>query len=153
MAEQATVNIAGIAELRNIFFRLGVNLQQHEELLEELANFAMFKIKKRTSAGKDVDGQFFQPYTDKYKLFRQKNKRPTNKVDLFFTGSMLSAMTSEIELGEAILYFLNTEDKFGGKNPLKAFYLNQNRNFFALSNEDIQGLVNIVEDFINNIIR
>lgn len=152
MAE-SPYDITGLVELRDLFFRFGIALQDHDDLLEELANFAMFRIKTRTSAGKDVKGQFFQPYTDRYKLFRQKHGRPTNKVDLFFTGSMLSAMTSEIEFGGVNLYFLNTEDKFGGKNPIKAFYLDQSRNFFALSNSDIRGLQEIVEDFISNLIR
>lgn len=153
MVDNVSVNIAGISELSRIFFRLGIDLQRHDELLEELAQFAMFRIKKRTSAGKEVDGNFFQPYSDRYKLFRQKHGRPINKVDLFFTGSLLSAMTSHIETGGVRLYFLNTEDKFGGKNPIKAYYLNQNRNFFALSNEDIRGLRRIVEEFIDRLIR
>ena len=64
-----------------------------KNLMSELATYLMSTIKLRTSKGKDVDNVLFEPYSPKYALFRQKKGHPTNKVTLFFTGSMMASMT------------------------------------------------------------
>lgn len=149
---EAFVNIAGLAPLRSLFFRFGLDLINNQDLLEEIAQYAMFSIKKRTLAGKDVNEENFIPYSPRYMLIRASAGRPINKVDLFFTGSMQASMTSDITGNSVRLYFLNTKDRTGTSNPLKAFFLNEDRNFFALSENDVQEIINIVEEYIRNLI-
>lgn len=120
--------------------------------MTEIGLFAMTRIKSRTVEGEDVDGTPFKPYSPKYAMFRQEHGHPTNKVNLTFTGSMLSSMTFDPDADKVTLYFLNTTDEHGGRNPLKAFFLNQERRFFALSRKDIEDIVDIVERYYRRLI-
>lgn len=121
--------------------------------MSEIGMFLQSRIKIRTSKGKDVDGTPFEPYNPAYALFRQKKGHPTDKVTLFFTGSMMSSMTYDATNSKVRLFFMNTEDKTEAKNPKKAFFLNEKREFFAMSREDIIGVMEIVQDFINRKLR
>ena len=111
------------------------------------------RIKSRTLAGRDVDGKPFKGYSPGHAKRRQKLGLPTDKVDLFFTGSMQSAMTFEADEDQVRLYFAGTADKFGGSNPEKAFFLHQDRKFFALSDEDIRVIEEEVDTYIRQSIR
>lgn len=153
MAIDPTIDILGLDSLRYLISKFGIKLKLHEGLLENIAQYAIFRIKKRTSAGEDVDGRDFIPYSDKYSLIRQEYGRPTNKVDLFFTGSMMGAITSDISDEQVVLYFMNTSDSSNTRNPLKAFFLNESRHFFALSEEDIKRIEDIVNKFVKNSLR
>lgn len=152
MAIPANVDISGLIEIRQFLFRFGIDLQRLPELMEEIAQFSMTQIKKRTLAGKDADNHLFEPYSDKYALFRREKGRPTGKVDLFFSGSMLGAMTSDVDSREIRIYFMNTSDSKNSRNSLKAFFLNQRRNFFALSENDVRGIIEIIEEYLSNLI-
>jgi hypothetical protein len=50
---------------------------------------------------------------------------------------------------KSILFFHNTSDKFGASNPEKAFRNNENREFFAMSADDIAGMEKIIFDYID----
>jgi len=121
-------------------------------LMTEIGLFAMTRIKARTVEGKDVDGTPFKPYSPRYAMFRQEHGHPTGKVNLTFTGSMLSSMTFDPDASQVKLYFLNTQDESGVSNPKKAFFLNESRNFFALSSDDIEDLMDIVERYFRRLI-
>ena len=122
----------------NSFFRA--------DTLQEIGLFFVSKIKMRTDDGVDVNNRPFEPYSANYAKFREAGGYETSKVDLFYSGSMMSALQSEPLVGQKAirLYFLNTEDKQGVSNPLKAASLNQYRTFFDLSEEDLQGAANIL---------
>lgn len=115
-------------------------------LMSEIGFFLMSRIKERTSAGKDVDGTPFAPYSAKYAFFRQKKGRPIDKVDLFFSGSMMSSMTMEAEESSVRVFFMPTQDRSGTSNPAKAFWLNKKRQFFAISEKDQQDISTVVLD-------
>lgn len=148
---QASLNIANLVPLRAILFRLGINLNDAPELMETIAQYALTQIKKRTLEGQDAEYRQFEPYSDRYAMFRREHGRPTGNVDLFFTGSMQASMTSDIGHNSVKLYFGNTRDKNNVRNPLKAYFLNQTRNFFALSESDIQGIVHLAEEYIQSL--
>jgi hypothetical protein len=116
-----------------------------KSLFAEIGEYVMFRVKQRTAQGKDFKGKLFKPYSPSYKLFRKKKGRGTRLVNLKFTGSMLSAMTESAKDDQVRVFFLNTRDEFGGRNPKKAFFLNQDRTFFALSKKDVQGIMAIVK--------
>lgn len=114
----------------------------------EVSEYAIVKIQQRTLAGKDADGIAFRPYSPKYKLFREKKGRQSGTVNLFFHGDMFNAMTYRSNATSTILFFANTSDRDGTKNPKKAFFLQQKRKFFALSKEDIDGIMNIARRYV-----
>jgi hypothetical protein len=119
-----------------------------KQVLLRMGMFVRFQIEKRTAAGKGVDGSEFVPYSPQYRLFREKTGHPTSKVNLFYTGSMMSAMTVEAKEDEARIYFLNSTDRRGVPNPAKAFYLDQDRHFFGMSQEDVEGVTRIYEQHV-----
>lgn len=127
-----------------------------KQLFTEIGFFAQAMIKKRTSEGKDVDGQEFEPYSAAYAKFRRESGHPANKVNLFFTGSMMSAMSQEIISGTkpgVKLFFLPTQDDSGMSNPAKAYYLNKTREFFALSDKDIKTINKMAEAYYNRLVE
>ena len=152
MTRNAFIDINGINSLRILLDRLSGGFGSRR-LMAEIATFLIANIKLRTADGKDVSGQAFEPYSNKYAMFRKKKGHPTNKVSLFFSGSMLSSMDYEATTSTAKLYFLNTEDKTGTKNPSKAYWLNQKREFFALSDEDMREVENMVDEEIGKALR
>lgn len=146
------ISISGLTQLRILFDRLKGGVGS-TKLMAEIATFLMANIKLRTAEGKDASGQLFEPYSDKYAMFRRKAGHPTNKVSLFFSGSMMSSMDYKATSTTATLYFLSTQDKKGSSNPDKAYWLNKKREFFALSKEDIREVENMVDEEIDKILR
>lgn len=120
-----------------------------KQLMGEIGMLLMTRIKTRTLAGKDVDNSPFAPYSAKYAFFRAKKGRPIDKVDLFFTGSMQSAMTYMETDSWVRVSFLPTQDRTGTSNPGKAFWLNKKRKFFAMSNEDRREIWKLISDAIS----
>lgn len=123
-----------------------------KEIKNKIANFFLTTIKERTLKGYDVSGEAFEEYSPRYSLFRQKKGLPTYLVDLFFTGSMMASMTYEVNEASIRLFFQPTKDRKGVFNSLKAYWLNQKREFFSLSNDDISNAVNLYEKYIKEVI-
>lgn len=151
MANAITIDLVGYERIQRKLTLLQSSIFSRA-LMTEIGLFAMTRIKTRTVEGKDVDGTPFKPYSPRYAMFRQEYGHPINKVNLTFTGSMLSSMTFNPDADRVQLYFLNTTDERGGRNPEKAFFLNEERRFFALSREDIEDIVDIVERYYRRLI-
>lgn len=148
----AQVEIKGLDEILK-HFDLVVDDIFNEQLNREIGNFIVARIQQRTSQGKDVEGRRFKPYSAAYALFRELSGRPTNVVDLFFTGSMMSSMTFETTDEVVRVYFQPTTDPSGMSNPAKAFFLHQEREFFALSEDDISQIFNIFNNHLDKLIQ
>jgi hypothetical protein len=128
--------------------------------LEEIGNFIIFKIKKRTSEGRDVRGMFFQPYSPSYKFWRRKWGYQTDKVDLTLTGGMMNAMTYRVSMSKqevSVFFMPGTSRKSRGQqerskvqHPAKAFYLQKKRNFFSLAKVDEEKIRSIYENSIRD---
>lgn len=146
-SKKVELRIDGIPPLRNLLSVLSGGFDS-KQLMSEIGMFILTAIKLRTAEGVDVDGTTFEPYTPKYAFFRASKGHQVDDVDLFFTGSMMSAMTYLADESKVVAYFLNTEDKSGTKNPNKAAWLNEKREFFALSEDDITDILEIADDFI-----
>lgn len=147
-----SLDVIGLDGLISRFGHMQENLFS-KNLMTEIGLKVIFFIQKRTSSGVDVDGSRFEPYSPKYKLFRQKAGHSGDKVNLFFTGSMLASMTHTATETTARIFFQNTTDVSGGRNPLKAFVLNESRNFFALSANEQQDIEDLVNDHIRDLVR
>lgn len=119
-----------------------------KEVMSEIGTFLLTSIKVRTAKGTDADGKTFKGYSPGYKLLRSKKGLPSALVDLFFTGSMSSAMTFEAERNKVRLFFLPTTDKSGMFNPEKAYYVNEKRKFFAVNSDEISKIADIISDNI-----
>lgn len=117
-------------------------------LMKEIGEYGRTMIKVRTARGVDIRGRRFAPYTPKYKIFRKEKGRPTNIVNLNFTGSMMSSIQYAATDKRVRLFILNTTDDSGARNPVKAFGLNRKRNFFGLSQQDKEYILNLVRQRI-----
>lgn len=131
-------------QLRKLLSQLGMNI--NENILE------------RTAAGMDADNTSFEPYSYNYKLFRRRKGRPTDKVDLFFKGTMLGSTSVKTEQNKSIIYFMTKRErtkaayhhygtKRGGKKMIPK------REFFALSASDIIEIEKTIDDHINVAMR
>ena len=152
MAEETFVEVRGLNRLVNRFRRLEGGILS-EQIMGEIATYVITMILQRTAIGVDAGGQNFKPYSPKYRLFREETGHQGTPVNLFYTGSMLSAMTYKTAKNYAEIFFMDTEDKYGGNNPQKAYYNQQNRNFFSVSVNEQEQIRNMVRDFIHNMLR
>lgn len=93
-------------------------------------------IKKRTSAGVDVNGKPFVPYSDAYKAFRAKSGRSTSP-DLMFSGRMMASMKGTASKTKGVLFFSRAEES------KKAAFNNRSRKFFDLSDKEMDRLQSV----------
>jgi len=147
----ATVEFKGVSQVSRRFKELLARLGPR--LMGEIGMFLMTRIKTRTAAGVDVNKSAFKPYSASYAFFRQKKGRPIDKVDLFFTGSMMSSMTYTTTADQTRVFFAPSQDRSGQSNPAKAYYLNQKREFFGISEEDRKQIGSLVLDSLREGMR
>lgn len=98
--------------------------------------FVKARVLARTAAGVDFESKPFEPYSPRYALFRKEQGHPTNKVNLFFTGSMLGSMDYFGTTDSVRIFIRPGQDRMGVSNPAKASWLSRKRQFMALSEED-----------------
>lgn len=142
-----TVKIVGGERVRLKLKNLPKNILS-KAIMSEIGSFLMTSIKTRTLTGYDFKDRRFKKYSPKYKFLRNKKGLPTNIVDLFFTGSMMSSMTFEAQKEEVRLFFMSTTDKHGSVNSEKAFYVNRLRKFFALSVDDAKEVNRLLQEHV-----
>ncbi len=143
------VQILGLDALRRRIRLIGEAIVD-DEVLHKLGQYQTFAIKERTLTGKDIHGVVFEPYSQEYAFFRQSRGLPADHVDLFFTGSMLNSLTHEVLSGDNAVkvFFQPGRDPQGVSNPAKAFYLQEDREFFGFSAEDEDKLFKIYNDWV-----
>ncbi len=139
-------------EMTRYFNRVNDQLENAKPLLSEIGAFVKSQIDIRTAQGKDVSGQPFKPYTPEYSLFRSEAGHSTTP-NLFFSGSMMSSMTYTSNENTAHIFFMPTTDRKGVSNPAKAFFLNQKRNFFAMSETEIDKVTQIADEYVGRTLR
>ena len=131
-----------------------------QTLLERLALGAEYLIKNRTAEGKDSNLSEFEPYSPAYKLVRSKAGLPAQPVSMFYSGDMLGQITHEIasfdpnsveiffrtKRAEDLAFYHNISGagKSGTKRPGRVI-----RQFFALSDSDIEQLMKLADDSVN----
>lgn len=142
------VEVQGLRELTIKLDKVATAIASNRYLMGQIGAFVETQVLTRTARGVSADNTPFPPYNPLYAERRQDAGRPINKVDLFFTGSMLSALTYEAERQRVALFFMNTTDKYGVRNPAKAYYNQQLRNFFAMSAADVAAVEEMVRKHI-----
>lgn len=104
-------------------------------------------IKIRTDQGRDADGAGFKPFSDSYAKRLKKLGRSTRPT-LRFSGQMIDSIQSKIERTAnaiiGIIYALpGRVNRYGNATNTDLIrYNNETRNFFALSTQQIQNLIN-----------
>lgn len=113
--------------------------EKRKRVLEREMLFALTQIRADTTAGRDVDGRTFEPYSPEYADFRKKKGRQSFPPDLTFTGNMLKSifMTVTVFPTQIIgrLFFPSDTE------ASKARANNKRREFFALSLDRVQKIV------------
>ena len=115
--------------------------------LGKTAEFLIYLIKRRTSEGKDYQGNPFVKYTSEYEKLRKLKGRQTSYPDLNFTGQMLSNITQRSTPTYAIIYFAN---KF---QNVKALGNQTKRKFFAIGDKEIKPIMNVFMNEYNKLIN
>ena len=113
--------------------------------LGRTAEFLMFLIKRRTSQGKDYQGNNFAKYTSQYAQTRKAKGRQTTYADLNFTGQMLSNITQRSTPTYAIIYFAS---KF---QNVKALGNQTKRKFFSIGDKEVQPIMNVFMNEYNKL--
>ena len=158
MARRSSLRIEGINRLIAQIERVSGNVV-NEELMDEIGFFLSTSILQRNIKGEDVEGRPFEPYSPKYKLFRMKHNHPANIVNLFFSGSMASALTHTAFRDRVEVYFMPTYGRTpSGKssnvtNAQKAFFLNEKREFFAVSEEEQIVILRMVQEHLTGLLE
>lgn len=154
MGEPFELILGGIHGIKGRMKKIEKSLFANE-MMADIGMYALNAIKKRTLKGEDVNGSDFSPYSPKYALFRKKEGYQVDHVDLNWTGGMLASMTYETSKEGVHLFFMNTSDTRNSRvrNPEKAFYLNQDREFFALSSDDVNKIKDIVKDYYAKLMK
>lgn len=137
------VYIQGFDQLRRKFDKLGKGLGD-VRLMGQVGAFVNLQIKARAAKGVDVSESKFTPYSPQYEKSRRDAGHPTGSVNLFFTGSMFSSLTYEAKSDQVTSFFMNTVDKVGSSNPQKAFFNDQLRPFFGLTDSDVDQIEKMV---------
>lgn len=139
MANDVKIEAEGVLKLLTETIK---KIEDTDRLLAKMSSFVISQILARTAQGKDVEGNDFDDYSPAYAAFRKKAGRPTDKVDLFFTGKMLGSITHKVEEDKATIFFA------GADESEKAYWVNQGRNFFGISPSDEDRLREMVVEAI-----
>ncbi len=152
-----SVRVRGMDGLKARFFEIKKNLIT-AQLLADLAEEVRSAILKRTARGLDYKVVPFKPYSRRWKDERRKMGKQTSRVDLDFTGRMLWDVLTMIDQanGRAVVSFGGS-----GTGAKLAYYHHVSwagssrvrREFFALSEGDVENLKKILEEHIDGVVR
>lgn len=137
----ATPNAAGLDDVLDALDLIAETLAG-TELPAKLGAFLTLAIKERTKKGLDVYGASFAPYTQRYARYRVSKGRGT-RPNLLWSGTMLAALTFTVEAGQVVLGFMDATQEakaLGNTHPNDVTW----REFFALSDEDLDKAVEII---------
>jgi len=144
--------------------------KQTQISLGRTAEFLIKDIRERTQSGKDAKNKLFKPYSTTpyffnigskgnpsyrtfekgYQAFRRFKGRQVSKVDLNFSGNMLSNLTQKANSKSAIIYFASTRENLKAlgnqvKNKREFFKIGDRGkkliNFFAKEFKKVSNLI------------
>jgi hypothetical protein len=149
------VEVRGAVELALKLDDIALSIVRNSKLMGELGNFINTSIKARTSQGKSADGGPFEPYSPLYAAWRSGAGYPVSKVDLTLTGGMFAALTYDAQDDRVTSFFMDTPDKRNPKvrNPAKAFYNQQMRNFFSINAQEVKKVEKMVKEYVDQQLR
>ena len=112
-------------------------------VLEDIGAYLVQSIKRRTQERhEDIDGRAFKAYSSGHAFFRQQVGYG-QEVDLTLTGSMFASLTHTVFADRVKIFFMPGSDKSGMSNPAKAFYLQDDRQFFGYTDDDVDRIMHL----------
>lgn len=126
----------------------------NKAVLSEIGTYLSGAIKFRTQdENTDIFGRKFKAYSPGYRMFRQRGGYGT-EVDLTLTGGMFAALTYEAT-DEYVRVFFGPGSSRGTdtQHPAKAFYLQEDRKFFGISDEDVREILRLYQVNIGGALR
>jgi len=123
-------------------------------VLGEIGAYLVHSITRRTQEDhKDVSGKLFLPYVPEYSFFRELTGYGT-KVDLTVTGGMFAALTHEIFTDRVKVFFGPGFSRGSDvQHAAKAFYLQDKREFFGITAEDVSEVMRLYQINIEGAFR
>ena len=107
-------------------------------------------IKDKTESGVDFNNKRFKPYSNYYRDVRKEKGLQTNKVDLFFTGNMMSSITANSGDQSAVIKFLNRNDSGKAFAHIAGVGNLPVRDFFFFNDQDMDELLDIAMNFVDD---
>lgn len=147
------VKIKGAIDLSYKLNRQASIIARNVKLMALIGAFMKKTILARTAKGLDVRGKRFKAYSPSYRMIREKAGLSSSIVNLFFTGSMLSALTYTVKPGSALLYVRDTKDKKGISNYLKAEYNQETREFMGINKKESMQIQALVHAYVAKTLR
>ena len=149
------IEVKGTVELVLKLDDVAMALVRNSKLMGLIGNRVNTMIKARTAQGQDAAGGPFEPYSPRYAAWRKKHGFSTGIVDLTLTGGMFIALTYTAENDRVTSFFMDTPDKRNPKvrNPAKAFFNQQTRDFFSLGAAEVKEVEAMVKDYIDRELR
>jgi len=148
MADQE-VRLDGLANVSKTFARITGAIED-PKFFARTGEYLRATIKRRTIEGKDADGVAFIPYSRFWAAERMAVGLQVAHVDLFWSGQMMNAMTTDVTPKSVRVFFAATQAwdprSRQGEGTLqgapvtqaeKAAHLYKRRKFFAMSKEQI----------------
>lgn len=148
------IRFVGAERLSRTIDRLRRNITSRQ-ILGEIGQFIRLRVTNRTQQeGVDIYGRPFEPYSPRYAFWRQQAGYQTDFVDLTVTGGMFNSLTYEATENQVRVFFMPGKTR-GSKveNPAKAFYLQQDREFFGMSDQDVQEIMDMYDIHIGETMR
>lgn len=142
------ITLKNFPKLEKKLRKIGFVLEDGEDAFNEIGLFLTASIEARTMKGKDVDGKAFTPYSPGYAKRRSEAGHPVDKVNLFFSGLMLNALFHDAGSDRVQVYFLPTTDKSNVSSPTKAYFLNEDRHFFGISDKERKKMAEIYANYV-----
>jgi len=124
-----------------------------KEVTGAIGNLVKFNILKRTAKGVDSEKTPFEPYSESWAGVRISKGLSINKVDLFFSGTMLSALTYDAQPDHVRIFFMDTRDKRGVSSASKAVYNDELRPFFNINADDIKEIMELLGSLTRKSLR
>ncbi len=151
----AAIEVRGAAELVLKLDDVAMALVRNSKLMGLIGNRVNTMIKARTLAGQSAGGGPFEPYSPHYAAWRKSKGYPTDHVDLTLTGGMFAALTYTAENDRVTSFFMDTPDRRnpGVRNPAKAFFNQQTRDFFSLGAAEVKEVEAMIKDYIDRELR
>ena len=127
---------------------------KNKAVLAEIGTYLQGAIKFRTQdEHTDIFGRKFKDYSHGYKMFRQRKGYGT-EVDLTLTGGMFAALRYTAT-DDYVRVFFGAGSSRGTdtQHPAKAFYLQEERKFFGISDEDVREILRLYQVNIGGALR
>ena len=145
------ISLSGSKEIKKYLAKTEKSLITHS-LLEELGNFMDVRVQTRTLKGKNANEGQMGEYSPWAKKARDALGLQTDHIDLFFTGSMFAAQTHKVAGNDVTSFFESTKDRKGNDNPEKAARLDSRFNFFSLSANDADAILDKIKRHVSETI-